>query len=272
MKILTSLSICLLLSISASAQGAEKVELRVVYNGTWEVFEGFKDDDRYGLDIGKDAVVFYDWSNRCIKMELAGISENSAGYWEKLGNLTKKYGGGRDVEYAINLPSQGLYTANDHAGPYFFNYTDSIPLVQWELEDSTRLICEYECSKAVGQLNGRTWTVWYSPDIPLSYGPHILGGLPGLILAASDSNGVFCFEAEGIERPNDGSVVELINTKKAQRSTRKQVRRLRAEYNEMTNGEYFRRAMPDWPLDGHVERFGKDVTHEKVEKNFYFDE
>lgn len=271
MNRLTLLFVFIFCTFFASAQEVQKVVLRVVYNGTWEVFESFKSKDKWGLDIGNTTATFYDWACRQIKHEMDGISDGTAEYNERLMELQKKYGGARDIEYAINLPSMGNYTANDHGGPHFFTYSDSIPSIQWELEDSAKLICEYECHKAVGLQNGRIWTAWYTTDIPLSYGPHIIGGLPGLILAASDSEGHFCFEAESIVLPDDGSVIELINTRKAQMSSHKQVSKIRKEYNELTNAEFMNRAFPDHQVTT-VMRFDRDITHEKVDKNYYFDE
>lgn len=54
--------------------------------------------------------------------------------------------------------------------------------------------------QAVGSVYGRTWTVWYSIELPLNYGPYILNGLPGLIMAARDSDGLFDFKAVGVEK------------------------------------------------------------------------
>ena len=63
----------------------------------------------------------------------------------------------------------------------------------WKLEDGDTTIVEYACHKATTHFKGRTWHVWYAPDIPISEGPWKLSGLPGLILAAKDSEGLFSF-------------------------------------------------------------------------------
>ena len=62
------------------------------------------------------------------------------------------------------------------------------------------IIIGYPCHKAVCKFRGRTWTAWYSLDLPFDNGPWKLGGLPGLILAASESRHEFSFVATGIEQ------------------------------------------------------------------------
>ena len=60
---------------------------------------------------------------------------------------------------------------------------DDIPVMDWTIcEDSTMQVLGYECHKATTTFRGRTWTVWYTEEIPLSIGPWKFGGLPGLIL------------------------------------------------------------------------------------------
>jgi GLPGLI family protein len=66
-------------------------------------------------------------------------------------------------------------------------------LYQWTLLNETKMIDGFTCYKATSPLiystNGKTnpnpkftITAWYTPEIPLSYGPRGYGGLPGLIL------------------------------------------------------------------------------------------
>ncbi len=58
----------------------------------------------------------------------------------------------------------------------------------------------YTCHKATTEYRGRKYTAWYTTDIPISSGPYIFEGLPGLILAISDSKDHFNFTAIAIDR------------------------------------------------------------------------
>lgn len=79
--------------------------------------------------------------------------------------------------------------------PNYFVYEEDGNLIDWEITDETDTVCGYECMKAVGEYGGRKWIVWFAAEIPVSMGPWKLGGLPGLIMAASDTEGVHNFKA-----------------------------------------------------------------------------
>ncbi|MFC3160143.1 GLPGLI family protein [Chryseobacterium arachidis] len=60
--------------------------------------------------------------------------------------------------------------------------------------DETKVINTVNCKKAEVTFKGRNWIAWYSPEIPLSYGPYKFSGLPGLIIKITDDKGEFDFE------------------------------------------------------------------------------
>lgn len=66
---------------------------------------------------------------------------------------------------------------------------------QWRLLDITDTICGYPCRIAEASYLGRTWRIWYTTDIPVSAGPWLLWGAPGLILRARESRNLFVFMA-----------------------------------------------------------------------------
>ncbi len=83
-----------------------------------------------------------------------------------------------------------------------FHYDFFIFLIQPTgtiIEDSTSTVLGYECVMATAEYHGRHWKAWFSPEIPMSFGPWKLRGLPGLIFKA-EANGDFSFEATGIEQ------------------------------------------------------------------------
>jgi GLPGLI family protein len=76
---------------------------------------------------------------------------------------------------------------------------DKTRIISWELHNETKNINSFKCQKATGNFRGRTYTVWFTNDIPVSLGPWKLNGLPGLILEATDSLNQFQYFVEKIE-------------------------------------------------------------------------
>ena len=78
-------------------------------------------------------------------------------------------------------------------------YTEPLNEMQWTIvEDSTANVLDYECIMAESDYHGRHWKAWFTPEIPMSFGPWKLHGLPGLILKA-EANGGFSFVATGLK-------------------------------------------------------------------------
>ena len=85
----------------------------------------------------------------------------------------------------------------------FLEYSDTVPALQWEFLPEESTVLGYECSKATTEFAGRTYTAWFTPEIPLPFGPYKFGGLPGLILKIEDAERQFVWEAIGFERTNN---------------------------------------------------------------------
>jgi len=56
----------------------------------------------------------------------------------------------------------------------------------WEITDEIDSIGQYQVIKALTNFRGRTFIAWFTPSIPISFGPWKLKGLPGLILKMYD--------------------------------------------------------------------------------------
>lgn len=90
--------------------------------------------------------------------------------------------------------SHGAYLIEDHV------------TIDWTLTDESKIISGYKSFKAIG--NNPLFSkfdkpfvpveVWYTPDIPVSYGPYKYNGLPGLVLESIEQ-GKFYFRAEQID-------------------------------------------------------------------------
>lgn len=121
----------------------------------------------------------------------------------------------------INLQDKIQITEDDIVGKEFL-IVDSLKSYDWKLIDETKKIGGYTCYKAeaiiqvsdkekkdyeeylkkqetkaslfpIDEPKEKTITAWYTPEIPVSFGPANYWGLPGLILLLNDeSNMLFC--------------------------------------------------------------------------------
>jgi GLPGLI family protein len=91
--------------------------------------------------------------------------------------------------------------------------SDSLPVINWRImNDSIKRLGNITCKKAVGSFRGRIYEVWFAPDIPLSYGPWKLSGLPGLILEAVDTKKHVEFKFLSLEKLNNSSIAIKLPT------------------------------------------------------------
>ncbi len=118
-------------------------------------------------------------------------------------------GGGSDVLYK-NTKDQRFTEQVDTYGKIFL-VKDNIEKLEWKLGSETKYIGEYACYKATytkmvpkpieivntdsdeevdleaeQEMEERTVTAWYTPQIPVNNGPENYQGLPGLILEVHD--------------------------------------------------------------------------------------
>lgn len=81
-----------------------------------------------------------------------------------------------------------------------FIVEDKLPAQTWTLSDESRKITQFTCNKATTTFRGRTYTAWYTTELPVIGGPWKFDGLPGLILEVSSDDGVLSIKAVRIEK------------------------------------------------------------------------
>ena len=224
-----------LIMLSAQAQEViDTVRLRVQYSSlykhTQEQKETFEDSNL--LDIGEHSSRFYSQRFEVFLHLRDSIERNAQDPMDRLQFMADMYGSkkGREYEVYKNIPEKGVLTYTDALhNDFFFSYQEKTPSVSWDLVEGDTLILGYPCFKAVANFRGRTWTAWYSIDLPFDNGPWKLGGLPGLILAASESRNEFSFVATGIEQPSETKKITY-RAKRYERLTPIKFQRLLQDY------------------------------------------
>lgn len=122
--------------------------------------------------------------------------ERSSFVWIQDSTIPAKFGP-QDGKYEVwkNVREEGELVYKGTMSEPKSYYEEPIPNLAWEMLPGDSAICDYPCQKARVTFRGRTWTVWYTLELPYSDGPWKLCGLPGLILKAEDSKRDFLFSA-----------------------------------------------------------------------------
>lgn len=201
-----------LFSLAAYSQTIlDSVALRIYYAAqTRKTIElkSLKPDEKV-LDIGKHLTHFYSrWAerNRDISDSVFSKGGKLVDYYRAIDtsgfpNSPSSY------NVFMNYPQTGQLIFTDWE-LNFFKYKEPMVIPKWEMLDGDTTIVDYPCKKAKTAFRGRTWIVWYAMDIPYSFGPWKLYGLPGLILQAVDTKGDFTFSCIGIEK-GKGQVITM---------------------------------------------------------------
>jgi len=97
-----------------------------------------------------------------------------------------------------------------HPKKNFFTY-ENTPKIKWELLQKSKDIENITCLLAKTSFRGRVFYAWYAPNIPVSYGPWKLNGLPGLIIEAYDEKKEVIFQFSKIQIPYKYDFNRMIN-------------------------------------------------------------
>lgn len=107
-----------------------------------------------------------------------------------------------------------------------YRYIDKHGKISWELHKDSKEIHGYKALKATCSYRGRSYTAWYSPDIPISSGPYVFGGLPGLILQIEDSRGHYSFTLSGFHKVDTYDPI-YVEAKSVVKTSREKVRQMK---------------------------------------------
>lgn len=100
------------------------------------------------------------------------VNFNKEGEIEKI-NFFEIVGGSDAIFY--NEKGKTIKSVNKYDEDFLVTYLPN----QWQITQENKIIGGYVCYKAISKNNR---VVWFTPNIPLSFGPKDLNGLPGLIL------------------------------------------------------------------------------------------
>lgn len=132
--------------------------------------------------------------------------------YEDIGNTVRFVKGDPEgLPVFLNLKERHLYYKSNYGSANeLFIFKEELPDIAWDIRQETRKIGNLLCTKAIGNFGGRTYEVWFTPEIPVSLGPYKLWGLPGLILEARSRDGKVVYEFQSFD-PDPEEPVALKN-------------------------------------------------------------
>ncbi|MBD5267474.1 MAG: GLPGLI family protein [Bacteroides sp.] len=139
----------------------------------------------------------------------------------------------RSLWKIVKNRAENSMTVYDYCDNENYQYTDSISSFDWVITDSVSNKNGYDCILATCSYRGRQWEVWFSTDLPWHDGPWKFSGLPGLVVSASDTDGMYRFELTDIH-PVSQPVKPWI--KKPKKTTRKRFLEETFEYFKQLDG------------------------------------
>lgn len=185
-----------------------KADICVVFKRTM-VLDTITPDEYFRIDnltlmAGKDGSAFYS-EDRKKDLEM---SENNKEYFLQKYSDPKIFGkiAMFEKEAIFRDYKQNVCIVHQSYDITSWELTEEIEKPEWEIGDSIINILGYECIKATTVFRGRTWTAFFSPEIPIPDGPWKLCGLPGMILKAYDKKNEYCYEAIALNTKELGDV------------------------------------------------------------------
>ncbi len=163
--------------------------------------EGYRGDMDMRVDVSDGKAVWYSEKTylRDSLMRLAFDADGEIINQEIYNDLVDNYRSGEGMVTFLDFNGRKLTQCRKQMWVYINGDAD-LEMPQWEITDETTVSRDgYNVRKAVADYMGREWTVWYTEEIPLPYGPWLFHGLPGLVIMAVDSEELFIFRHMGME-------------------------------------------------------------------------
>lgn len=156
----------------------------------------------------------------------------------------------QENEVYRDLRDNSLLEYTDFMGKKFL--ISGEPQRKWMMVMDQRTIQGFICFKAVTKdTAGNSIDVWYTPQIHVSSGPRNIGGLPGLVLEASDPNGRWVVKAEKIDFRPLTAEEPFAKPDKGKQVTREEFQKIQAEKLKEMQEQFGKGGGGPWMRTGH---------------------
>lgn len=198
--------IILFLTISASALAQQK---GIVYYGFIEALG-------IGNAKGPDSNAYMTFNKDQSYYVTAKDSLENSDYANSEKIFLNEEGGGGTIYNGMAVSPQGDQVVNNKKEKKMYSsfiywkkmyyVKEEAIIFDWKITNETKKIGSFKCKKATTKFRGRNYIAWFAPEIPVSYGPWKLNGLPGLILEAYDTFKVANWYFKSVEYPTNKKV------------------------------------------------------------------
>ena len=205
-----------------SKEQLDKATHRCIYHYTQQITERETgavtyQTDTMALDFGKSFSVYYDWNKARRDSLKRGKTKDldikvfhmktqpdfdMVEYNDKQGSYFVSSPKGDNSEYYKNRLKREFISV-DITDLESYKCVEQLEPQDWHFSSDTLAVLGYVCQKATTSFRGRDYEAWFSPEIPIKEGPWKLYGLPGLILKVVVDDGLFVFDAIGLENLED---------------------------------------------------------------------
>ncbi|AZQ65644.1 GLPGLI family protein (plasmid) [Flammeovirga pectinis] len=149
----------------------------------------------------------------------------------------------KDVTYIYNLG----YITN-------CSFTENYNDLKWTITNNTKNINGFYCIQATTTYGFYEIEAWFTPEIPVSDGPYLFAGLPGLIISLNDQNNMHSFMIDEVASDSTIMLTDNISGRKflapigikqAQKNIKKKRKQLELGYDiEQNNPLYPQDKLP----------------------------
>lgn len=150
---------------------------------------------KLGLPSQNQSILYFNSKNSAFVQGKYNLTEKP----EKLVNHSSSDKRNDQIIYFVDTFENKLYK-KDKINKENILVEEKLPKIDWKINLNKKdTILGKLCYKAIGDFRGRTYSVWYAPNLPVKFGPWKIQGLPGLILKLNDNFKQIDFDAVSIE-------------------------------------------------------------------------
>lgn len=184
-----------------------KIQYTYTHHSNLNALESSNSESLY-LFIGENQSVFVNHNiayEKEIQQRLDEMSSRGVWDYEKAGQIRSEF----PKQYYKNLESNEVLVLRT-LGADMLAYTVLDTSIVWTiLDQEEEEYMGYKVQAATADFAGRSYTAWFTTEIPIPDGPHVFHGLPGLIVDVYDTDKHFRFQLEGIERPEEETIWKI---------------------------------------------------------------